>query len=61
VKHDGLILEAQSSEEPGDEEDEHEAAEHQTHKKDRSRFSGEVKGGTNTFRPRASRGGQRGS
>ena len=32
-----------------------------SHKKDRSRFEGEVKGGNAGFRPRATRGAQRGS
>ena len=31
------------------------------HQKDRSRFQGEVKGGASGFRPRATRGAQRGS
>jgi hypothetical protein len=61
VKHEDLVIEAPAESVEEDDEEKHADDSHQPHKKDRSRFTGEVKSGSAVFRPRASRGGQRGS
>ena len=66
VKHEEPVIEAEPA--APIEDDDADPAEgggrsqqkHQ-HQKDRSRFKGEVQGKTSTFRPRATRGAQRGS
>lgn len=62
VKHEEPIIEAAETAEPEDPEAEgsHPNTPHH-HRKDRSRFEGEVKGNSNAFAPRATRGAQRGS
>ena len=63
VKHEEPVIEAEASAEPEDPEAEgdHPNPPHH-HRKDRSRFEGEVKGNSaSTFAPRATRGAQRGS
>jgi hypothetical protein len=65
MKHDEPVIAAPESSDPDVESDSqaesHVAPETQAHHKDRSRFQGEVRGGSSGFRPRATRGAQRGS
>jgi hypothetical protein len=64
VKHDEPIIEAPTSAEPDEEATDGaqgSGAGKPRHRKDRSRFEGEVKGGGSGFSPRTTRGAQRGS
>ncbi len=64
VKHDEPVIAAPESAEVVDETAEDEGGAPQdkkSHHKDRSRFQGEVRGGTSGFKPRVTRGAQRGS
>lgn len=61
VKHEEPVIEAPVSEEPEDEEAEAIEERRRSQRKDRSRFEGDVKGSAAGFKPRQTRGSQRGS
>ena len=63
---DPIEPDAAADAEPTDAEDQAsaesaDAVKREDHRKDRSRFQGDSRGKTNSFRPRATRGAQRGS
>ena len=63
VKHEEPVIAAEPAEPVEDDDPDAGGRPEQKHhhQKDRSRFKGEVQGKSSTFRPRATRGAQRGS